>query len=58
MKKSDSEAWKLAKRIARRNGCMWFPVELSDCGTIVTVESIIRGSRWKKNLESLKLLTE
>ena len=58
MKKSDSKAWKLAKRISRRKGCMWVPVELSECGTVVTVQSLIRGTQWKQTLTSLELLAD
>lgn len=58
MLKKESEAWKLAKRMARRKSCHWVPVELSPCGTVVMVQSIIRGNYWRKTLQDLRLQTK
>ena len=58
MLKKDSQVWKLAKRIARRKHCLWFPVALSTKPDTVIVQSLIRGTQWEKSLQSLQLLVD
>lgn len=54
MLKSQSEAWKLATRIARRKHTNWTPVALSADGNTVTVQSLIRGNQWTHTLSELR----
>lgn len=56
MKKKDSEAWKLAKRRARRKGVNTIPIELSPCGAKVKFRSLIRGNEWWLDLPEIKAL--
>ena len=49
------EAWILAKKLSKRKGCNWKPLELLPDNT-VKVYSIIRGNEWVYDLKTLKLL--
>jgi hypothetical protein len=55
IKKADSAVWKIARRLSRRKGCNWLPLELLPDDT-VKVYSIIRGNKWLLDLKTLKLL--
>ena len=55
IKKTDSEVWQLAKKLSKRKGCNWKPLELLHDNT-VKVYSIIRGNEWVCDLKTLKLL--
>jgi hypothetical protein len=59
MLKKDSEAWRLAKAIARRKGVMWRPVSVhgdGGPGDFVYVESLITGNGWTKTISQLRAL--
>lgn len=53
MRKKDSVAWKMAKKIAARKHTLWEPVELlpNDC---VLVRSLVRGNSWVLSLSDLQ----
>ena len=53
--KKNLEVWQLAKKLSRRKGCNWKPLELLPDDT-VKVYSIIRGNDWVYDLKTLKLL--
>jgi hypothetical protein len=56
MMKKDSEAWKLAQRICRRQGTNRRPIALSNDGQVVTFQSLIRGNTWTRTLSELRLI--
>lgn len=56
MKKKDSEAWCIAKKITRRKHSHSIPVALSDDGQRVQFMSRIRGNTWWYTLRELRLL--
>lgn len=56
VKKKDSEAWRIAKKIARRKHSHKIPIALSDDGQRVQFMSLIRGNTWWYTLRELHLL--
>jgi hypothetical protein len=56
MMKKDSEAWKLAQRICRRQGTNLRPIALSNNGQVVTFQSLIRGNTLTRTLSELRLI--
>jgi len=58
MLKSKSIAWKYAVKLSRRKYCNSKPVSLSDCGSYVTMQSLIRGNTWQYSVDELLTLLE
>lgn len=55
IKKVNSAAWNIARKLSRRKGCNWRPLELLPDDT-VKVYSVIRGNEWVIDLKTLELL--
>ena len=53
MLKKNSEAWQLAKKLARRKHCHSVPIELLSNGNVV-MQGNIRGNTWIITLDELK----
>lgn len=51
--KKNSEAWQLAKKLARRKHCHSVPIELLANGNVV-IQSTIRGNTWIVTLDELE----
>ena len=58
MLKKDSEAWKLAARIAKRKGSNRVPIKLSADGQSVEFMSLIRGNKWTRTLSELRSIAK
>ena len=56
MLKKNSELWKLAKKYARRKYVNSKPVNLSQCGNYVTMQSLIRGNTWQYSINDFNQL--
>lgn len=56
MKKKDSEAWRIAKKITRSKRSCSMPIALSEDGQSVQFMSLIRGNTWWYTLRELRLL--
>ena len=54
--KKDSEAWRLAKKYARRKYTNSAPVDLSPCGEKVTMFGLVYGNTWQYTKEDLRTL--
>lgn len=50
----NKEAWRIAKKIARRKYTYWKPISVDEGG--VTVWGLIYGNTWKINFQELKQL--
>lgn len=56
MKKKDSEAWRIAKKITRSKYSCAIPIALSHDGQSVQFMSLIRGNTYWRTLRELRLL--